>query len=874
MRDRLRRAIITTIAVVACVASVQAQTPEIDSLKSALASTSDPKQKVDILYELSLKFWYHDLKESRKFAEAAIDIAEKTNDPEQLTKSFTAQGSYFYFTGEYALPSRAFYKALASTKGKNFGEFPAYTFARLGTLYRAQGYYDSASYYYQKAFLLYDSRKPLHSLSTLYLNKGIAFFELSVFDSASWCIQKSYNIRKRVGDSVSIGEIWRFKAAMHLAQANYDSATFYLQKLHTVASRNLDSELMLFYNLYKGSILKEKGQYASALYEYEAALEALERFDSKRYQSIVLRSIGEIYSNLGNYTKALDYLLRSLRIDEQLNSRHEVARSNSSIGWMYVNQHNYEQAMVYAKKSLSQMKQVNDVVGISYVHNLLGMIALRQKFYSHALLYFDSAYVVRKNFNLEIFLASTLQNKALVYKENGDLANALRMQMEALEVFNRLQNENRIAVTCNHIGQLMLATGNTKRAEDYYLKALDANRKTGSGLGKQQTYLNLAHLYTITKNYKKATENYDQYIGITDSLAEAQNVQKIAEISALYQLEKKENKIELLNKENQANQDKISLQESELARQNNLILFSVVGILLVISFLILALKYSRDKTRANERLQILNGEIQEQKEEIQAQSEELAEANQAIGNINKDLEIKVQERTHELRQAYLELDTFFYRSSHDFRRPLTTFMGLAEVGKITVKDPNAIELFDKVKETAVGLDNMIRKLQSISDVGTHETMYREILLSEMIENILLPLRAALSHKAIEVTQEYKLTQPFFSYPVLVKAIIENLIENSIHFCSLTSPVIRISISTSFEGIKGVIEDNGQGISPEHMLRIFDMYYRANLGSSGNGLGLYVAKKAVAKLGGTIHAESELLKGSVFSFYLPSGVQRS
>jgi hypothetical protein len=84
MRDRLRRAIITTIAVVACVASVQAQTPEIDSLKSALASTSDPKQKVDILYELSLKFWYHDLKESRKFAEAAIDIAEKTNDPEQL----------------------------------------------------------------------------------------------------------------------------------------------------------------------------------------------------------------------------------------------------------------------------------------------------------------------------------------------------------------------------------------------------------------------------------------------------------------------------------------------------------------------------------------------------------------------------------------------------------------------------------------------------------------------------------------------------------------------------------------------------------------------------------------------------------------------
>jgi len=48
-----------------------------------------------------------------------------------------------------------------------------------------------------------------------------------------------------------------------------------------------------------------------------------------------------------------------------------------------------------------------------------------------------------------------------------------------------------------------------------------------------------------------------------------------------------------------------------------------------------------------------------------------------------------------LKQAYKELDTFFYRASHDFRRPITTFMGLAGVAKITVKDPVSLDLFRK-----------------------------------------------------------------------------------------------------------------------------------------------------------------------------------
>src|SRR5690606_41634466 len=104
------------------------------------------------------------------------------------------------------------------------------------------------------------------------------------------------------------------------------------------------------------------------------------------------------------------------------------------------------------------------------------------------------------------------------------------------------------------------------------------------------------------------------------------------------------------------------------------------------------------------------------KEELQAKSEELQYAYETIARSNRELERKVNERTSALTEAYRELDTFFYRASHDFRRPLTTFLGLAELATTTLKDARAGELCDKVRETAINLDKMLFKLQSISDL--------------------------------------------------------------------------------------------------------------------------------------------------------------
>jgi len=70
-----------------------------------------------------------------------------------------------------------------------------------------------------------------------------------------------------------------------------------------------------------------------------------------------------------------------------------------------------------------------------------------------------------------------------------------------------------------------------------------------------------------------------------------------------------------------------------------------------------------------------------------------------------------------------------------------------------------------------------------------------------------------------------------------------------------------------------ISDNGLGIPKKYQNKIFDMFYRANEGSKGSGIGLYIVKNAVEKLGGTVNFKSELGKGTVFTLTLPTNIDK-
>ena len=107
--------------------------------------------------------------------------------------------------------------------------------------------------------------------------------------------------------------------------------------------------------------------------------------------------------------------------------------------------------------------------------------------------------------------------------------------------------------------------------------------------------------------------------------------------------------------------------------------------------------------------------------------------------------------------------------------------------------------------------------------------------------------------------------------VLLLIIFNNLISNSIRYCDLSKerPFIYIRVSESYGKIIIEVEDNGIGISDQHLKRIFEMFYRADESSAGSGLGLYIVREAINLLGGYINVASTPDIGTTFTIQLPN-----
>ncbi|GAB4330373.1 MAG: hypothetical protein OHK0038_04690 [Flammeovirgaceae bacterium] len=227
-----------------------------------------------------------------------------------------------------------------------------------------------------------------------------------------------------------------------------------------------------------------------------------------------------------------------------------------------------------------------------------------------------------------------------------------------------------------------------------------------------------------------------------------------------------------------------------------------------------------------------------------------------------------------LNEKIQELDTFLYRSSHDFRRPLTTFMGLYQLAKLQISDPIAIELFAQVNHTAILMDKMLHKLMQLHEINRDDLTLEKTDIQDLLNRINTHFKNILSEKKVSFVLKIddKIT-PINTYPTILEILLENLIENAILFASpkCNGSFVEISVNLEENGCFSFkVKDNGCGIEKEVLPQIFDMYYRGNENSQGNGLGLYVVNKAFQRLKAHYEIITEVGKGTSFNFSLKSG----
>ncbi len=875
-----------------------AQTSTIDSLKNALSLAPDKSEaKADILHQLAINSWNIDFDEGLRWAQQANELSNVIVYKKGVVQSLTDIGQYYYYTAEYSVARQFYLQALNEAGSENFGNYPAHTLTRLGNLYRVQSIFDSARLYYEQSLSLLNEQKDTGlSQSSVYLNWGILKSDLSDFDGALALTRKALRLRMNMKDSVEIAECWSYMGNIKARIYELDSADYYLKNSFRVAEKYNSTLLKFQYYNRAGELAYRLGDYGRAIELYSAAIELMKKNNYRRYYPEILKGIGQIFRVQGDFNRALENYLSAIEMSEAMNNPQEVSRTGSLIGWLYINEGNDSLAYAFGQRSSEQAQKLNDKAGMAGAYNLLGYIHLQRQEFSKAIPMFSKSLALREELKLDNEVCSTLFNLAQVYRDQGLYSKSIEYHEKVFEHDSSKVDKRLQVMVYNSLGNVYMLQGKYKMSGNYLSEAHSLALKLNLPIQLRDNKRLFAVFYKRQGDFEKASQYYEDYISLNDSLFRQETLNKVAQLSAVYQLSKKEKEIGSLSKENEIKQSQIEVKDSQLKLQRNFLIFSIIIlVLLTLSSYVLYMYYrskkkshqaltllnreisekneeiqaqSEELMEANESLVQLNNDLIESKEEVQAQSEELIEANQIISDINSDLEKKVSERTAQLEKAFIELDTFFYRSSHDFRRPLTTFLGLAEVAKITVKDKNSLELFERVRDTALNLDKMLVKLQSISDVGTQQLYYEEVDLKDLVLNTVGTFWEQLEEKGICTRFNFGTDSRIYTYPVLVKIIVENLIENSINFSSQQNPLISIDTFEQDHAVSIQIKDNGQGFAKEFSDKIFDMYFRANFMSKGNGLGLYIVKKAVDKLNGSIVFSSVLHEGSVFTISLP------
>jgi signal transduction histidine kinase len=214
-----------------------------------------------------------------------------------------------------------------------------------------------------------------------------------------------------------------------------------------------------------------------------------------------------------------------------------------------------------------------------------------------------------------------------------------------------------------------------------------------------------------------------------------------------------------------------------------------------------------------------------------------------------------------------ELDQFVYKTSHDLRAPLNEILHMANMAEQAQEYREFF--FDRMKNQVVLMDEYIREIIDYSRNSRIEVRSVSLHMPTLIEEVWASLDAVPGFNSMEFSADVAQDQ-IMSDPDRLKTVMRNLAFNAIKYRDLSKPKSVISITTGSTPqhywIK--VTDNGIGIDQQHQQKIFDMFYKGTELSKGSGLGLYMVKETVAKLGGSVLLRSEFGEGSEFTVKLP------
>lgn len=232
-------------------------------------------------------------------------------------------------------------------------------------------------------------------------------------------------------------------------------------------------------------------------------------------------------------------------------------------------------------------------------------------------------------------------------------------------------------------------------------------------------------------------------------------------------------------------------------------------------------------------------------------------------------ELKV--KNEQLQKANDELNRFVYSASHDLRSPLMSILGVTELAKTDEKVTNADYYLGLIEKSVLKLDDYIKNIIDYYQNTRSEELLENVDFNYLVKDVI----DSLKNQDQSVNFEFNISQDgdFVSDSFRLRVILSNLVSNAIKYQNPQNQnhKVEIIVNSDNKNAYFVIRDNGIGILNEHLENIFKMFFRAENTNSkqGTGIGLYIVKEALEKIGGTINVKSTPFVGTSFEIIIPN-----